>query len=393
MKEYVSNVGKMKTMDRHKNRVKIKVVKRTQSNTESGYVIYNYFKNKPELLLVLLTAITTILSAGLSILHFLIMRNYYSFWGFVININNQSKLFFLLFIVSLMYLLINHFFTATIREYWDQSYRLIIPKADCESISKKIEELEKEDLDDYNNTQLQEIKKRNQLCIEQYKIWLRELRHELEKASIVYFICSVLVYEVLFAILLGSSNSLIHKISVILPLSYLIIFFIFLLITRIRIKKLAKKMVNMEGFSLESLSLETTFHGKEQMPLQRLKKMDIKGFLSDSSIKGGIMPVFLILFLFVLSFLLLPQFLIKSNKTFDIVDVGNQSYVFFFKDDSYAYLNEAMIDQDSIYISKTVHKILNITEFEYKSQTFENVIPVEDSPVMIEQKSATNEIE
>lgn len=178
----------------------------------------------------------------------------------------------------------------------------------------------------------------------------------------------------LIVFVLIPTDSFFHLWSLIVPvfnsISYLMVYI--LPDTIVFLREMSQEYKKNSSI-LNAISKENLDVFKEELPLNKMAKLEIKDYLSDSNIKTLIVKVSLLLsvLLVLLCFLFTP--IARDKKTFDIIMIENKEYAVIYSDNEFVYLDEAEIEESTIRINIDNHRIENRAGVSFSSQSFDDV--------------------
>ena len=333
--------------------------KQADRKSEDDNSIYLYFKDNPNLVIALLTFISTISVGIATFLLYLVQASYLSYFGvsdLFVNVADKTQLFNILVVVLALLLIL---FSTSYSSYRFSAYDQLM-KADCYYI-KICDDIivNGKQFEDETDT----IKKSKKL---RFKIIKNIIR--LFVRSFVHSISLVLVSSLLLGILFYSFDSY-HAFSssatflLSIYASQLLVFVIKLIQYNIAVRK--------DNYKYEDPSLdyiENKYFDRKPLP----------EILTNKRLKS--------IFIYVLTYMVCVFILMSlmggytaSHKTkYPIVLDQDKTYVEVYKSKDYVVLERAKTNDDSLIIFCDEQRVLGLEDYQFTVKTFNEVIKSEE---------------
>lgn len=359
-----------------------------EKNQASEYSVYDYFYDKPAVLLTFVTAMMSLISFLFSFLIVAFRNQRLSYWGLdnytTTGVIISFSVFSILFVFGLLFSLCNFIITSSSDAFICNTFFFLGFRKKIDENKKMILKTQKlllnarettKSIDNWNcrkeevEWQLRENKKTK-----------KELQSLYRTASLVEFVKSL---SVSIAVMWSSFILVIKILPVFIEFrSFAIIILQYTLSYHLTI--LLLETVFFLVFQRKELQRQKSSERDEdfidafrRFPFIRLGNFRFRECFRNSNIKSFFRTCLLSLCVVLVTFVIITEVGIQQQKDFDIVDVNGNQVAVILRNNDTCYGNRIVIMDNMAYISKTEHEIMKTESYSFTSYSFSEVIRVD----------------
>ena len=347
------------------------------NNSNKDYTIYNYLKEHPSAILVILTTTITVITFFAQVMTYFANRNQLIYWGIddsYVTVTQNSMFFSAM--MSIIYVItiavLSLWLSATLDPYTEVKKFSYMCKSYIKIIKKELKQL--------NNSHVSQecaITEKNNKINEIHDIRKKTIRKE--RYSLIWNTIPIIL--VFFMVVCLSSYMQSYKMldtikgTLLLIITQIIIYFIIYNLMFIREKKKIKETIRAKEKIPTHISKEVLdlIDIKKQYPLYSIFDEEKGGISNITIITSTIcMLVLCILLSISYAFFMLPVNHTTSN--IKIVTIDNCPYAIVYRSENTYFFEKAEIDENKLIIDTHEQRIMTVDDISFSVCKFDDII-------------------